>query len=384
MKSPHLCIGIMSGTSADGIDVAIVSFADKPSLVHFTESPMPPQLRKSILRLTSPGFGEIDNMGALDRQLGQAYADAVLLSMQSAGLKACDIEAIGCHGQTIRHRPDAAHPFTLQIGCAATIAEYTGITTVSDFRSRDIAAGGQGAPLVPFAHRQLFGSANEHIAALNIGGIANITWLGADGYTTGFDTGPGNMIMDGLMLTISDGKHRYDQNGTLAASGSVCDTLLNTLMQHPYLKRTPPKSTGREEFGEAIINSILAWPDLTDADRLATACRFSVESIAASRRFLPGTPQQWLICGGGVRNSHLMQELNRALAPAKVMPTDAAGMPAQAVESASFAILARQTLRGECNTIAHVTGADHHVCGGQITPGNNWAQLLQAIPQWTR
>jgi len=383
-----LFVGIMSGTSADGIDIGIVRFVAqagcKPELIRFFEYPMPDKLRVPILRLAKPGINEIDVMGELGSALGKAYASAALAAINHAGLNVSDIAAIGCHGQTIRHQPHAATPFTLQIGCAATIAERTGITTVSDFRSRDIAAGGEGAPLAPFAHHQLFGSTDKSIAVLNIGGIANITWLGADGSVTGFDTGPGNMVMDGLMLAISDGRESFDKNGELAASGQVCAALLNTLMAHPFLGRKPPKSTGREEFSEAVIDRLITWPDISDVDRLATACRFTTESIAASRQFLPDAPQQWLVCGGGVRNNYLMQTLRRALAPAEVMSTDSAGMTAQAVEAASFAILARQTLMGQANTIARVTGASRCVCSGQITPGHNWGKLLQDIPNWTR
>lgn len=385
-----LLLGIMSGTSGDGIDVAIVRFdrqpGNKPELLQFSELPMPAQLRKSILRLASPGddADAIDSMGRLDRHLGKAYAEAALTAIKLAGLKPADIAAIGCHGQTIRHRPEGEYPFTLQIGCAATLAERTGITIVSDFRSRDMAAGGEGAPLVPFAHQSLFGTTDDNVAVLNIGGIANITWLGADGSVTGFDTGPGNMVMDGVMLAITAGRNNYDQNGELAARGCVCLPLLHDLMAHPYLHRTPPKSTGREAFGEEIVQHILTWPEITDADRMATACRFTVDSIAKSRRFLPATPQRWLICGGGARNRHLMQQLTQALAPAEVLPSDAAGIPSQAVEAASFAMLARATLTGEHNTRSAVTGASHDVCGGEITPGHNWKALLQELPLWIR
>jgi len=386
MKSPvpPLIIGMMSGTSADGVDVAIVRMTKAPELLHVAEYPMPPKLRDAIFRLSETGFGEIDNMGGLDRALGQLYAEAAITTIRDAGLKPSDIAAIGNHGQTIRHRPEGRYPFTLQIGCAATIAETTGITTISDFRSRDIAAGGQGAPLVPFAHRQLFGSDTKHIAVLNIGGIANVTWLGNDGSTTGFDTGPGNMVMDGLIMAISDGNTRYDNDGMVAATGTCCQPLLDELMNNPYFSQQPPKSTGREQFGRDVIDRIMAWPEITDADRLATACRFAVESIVAASRFLPDQPQQWLICGGGARNPHLMQQLEHALKPAAVTTTDHAGMGAQAVEAASFAILASRTLTGQSNTIAAVTGANHDVCGGQITPGSNWLQLLQEIPHWTR
>ncbi len=402
VNPPPLFLGIMSGTSVDGMDVAIVRMNEKPQMVHFSEHPMPAKLREPILRLSEPGLidnssarmdwtpngrgkapkamdglSQIDAMGELDHALGSAFADAALRSIEHAGLTPHDIAAIGCHGQTIRHRPVACHPFTLQIGSAAVIAEKTGITTVSNFRGRDMAAGGEGAPLAPFAHRRLFGSGRQNIAVLNIGGVANITWLGQDGKTAGFDTGPGNMAMDGLMLALTDGRCGYDADGELAARGAVCHELLDQLMQHPFLKRHPPKSTGREEFGQKIIDQILVWPALNDADRMTTACEFTIRSIVGSIGFLPDTPDKWLICGGGARNPHLMQKLAEQLAPAQVATTEAAGIPPQAVEAVSFAILAHRTILGQNNTLSAVTGARRDVCGGSITPGNNWPELLR-------
>jgi len=374
-----LFIGIMTGTSCDGIDIAIVHFSDKPELLHFMEHPMPEKLHEPILRLTSPGMNEVDVMGELDRALGETIAKAILESIENAGLRAQDIAAIGNHGQTIRHRPQARHPFTLQIGSAAVIAEKTGITTISDFRSRDMAAGGQGAPLVPFAHRELFASENRNTAVVNIGGIANVTWLGINGDVIGFDTGPGNMVMDGLMLAFSDGRDGYDQQGRLAATGEICEPLMDALMEHPFLHRSPPKSTGREEFGKKVVELILGWPGLCDADRMATASAFTVRSIILGMENFPEKATQWYICGGGARNVHLMQQLKEQLSPARVDSTEAAGIPPQAVEAVSFAILARQTLRGGANILPEVTGARHAVCGGQITPGSNWKELLQSI-----
>ncbi len=384
MNKHPLFIGIMSGTSCDGIDVAIVRMNEKPEIVHFCEYPLPAELHEPLLRLAAPGINEIDTMGELDVLLGQAFADAVLKSIADAGLQASSIAAIACHGQTIRHRPAARHPFTLQIGNAAVLAEKTGITVVSDFRSRDMAAGGEGAPLVPFAHRQLFASATQNTAVLNIGGIANITWLGKDGETTGFDCGPGNMLMDALMLELSDGRNGYDADGELAASGEICEALLEALMQHPFLQRRPPKSTGREEFGVDMLATITAWPQLSDADRMATAAAFTVRCIADAVRFFDDKPQRWLVCGGGVCNRHLLAGIKAQLAPASIATTDETGIPAQAVEAVSFAMLAYRTLRGQHNTLSAVTGANRDVCGGLITPGGNWPQLLQHIPTWTR
>ncbi|MDX8390147.1 MAG: anhydro-N-acetylmuramic acid kinase [Mariprofundaceae bacterium] len=377
-------LGIMSGTSADGINVAIIRESNA-ELIYFCEQPMPQELREPILRLAEPGLDEIDLLGALDRALGQAFSKAALHAIREAGVAPEKIVAIGSHGQTIRHRPKGVNggkPFTLQIGCAATIAEHTGITTVSDFRRRDIAAGGEGAPLVPFAHQILFASSNHPAAILNIGGIANITYIdkNADhGTIIGFDTGPGNMVMDALMLAISDGRNAYDRDGQLAASGTVHDPLLNELLSHPYLKRNPPKSTGREMFGSQIIDKIMAWPDLSDAGRMATATEFTARAVAQSCQFLPESPEAWHVCGGGAYNLHLMSRLKTLLAPATVKSTADIDILPEAMEAVCFALLAKQTLLGKPNTTPTVTGASHAVTGGQITPGNNWYDVLKYI-----
>jgi len=350
--SPNYLLGIMSGTSCDAIDIAIINIHNH-QLTHFSEHELTAELRESCLRISKPGFDEIDTLGGLDRALGLIFAQAVLSALQAADISAQQILAIGCHGQTIRHRPNGMHghyPFTLQIGCAATLAEKTGITVVSDFRSRDIAAGGEGAPLVPFAHQQLFATTQETIAILNIGGIANITILYPDGNIQGFDTGPGNMIMDTLMLQLSDGRHAYDKNGSLAASGNINQSLLDTLLQHPFIDQQPPKSTGRETFGSEVVDQILAYPDISNADQMATACAFTVQSIGKQIAFLESTPKRWLICGGGAFNMHLMQSLNTALAPAEVSTTKEYGIPAEAVEATSLALRAQHALLGKSNT----------------------------------
>jgi len=373
-----LMVGVMSGTSVDGIDVAIVEIcADGGvTLRAFREHPIPDALREPILRLAEPGIGEIDHLGRLDHALGEATAGAILTSLQDAGISPERIAAIGSHGQTIRHRPAGKHPFSLQIGCPSTISEITGITTVSDFRRRDIAAGGQGAPLTPFAHRLLFGNSHEPVCILNIGGIANLTWLPPDAEITGFDTGPGNMLMDGLMLSITDGRNRFDHVGQLAATGRACTPLLSALKQHPFFHQRPPKSCGREEFGTAMLDQILAWPGLTDADRMATAMQLTVDSIAGAQCWLPDQPKRWYVCGGGEKNVRLMALLSGALSPAKVCSTGDAGIPPQAVEAISFALLAWHTLTGRPNTVPEVTGAHHAVIGGAITPGRNWHDLF--------
>ncbi|MDX8384439.1 MAG: anhydro-N-acetylmuramic acid kinase, partial [Ghiorsea sp.] len=282
-KPAEYYVGLMSGTSLDGIDAAVVEIAENQvRLLHFATFPLQDKLKEPVFRLNSPGFDEIDAMGMLDRALGHAFAEAALQVIQQAKLNPEQIVAIGSHGQTLRHRPlglNNSDPFTLQIGCPATIAERTGITTVSDFRSRDIAAGGQGAPLVPFAHKQLFSQTGSNIAVVNIGGIANITYLGADDQVLGFDTGPGNMVMDALMQSMTDARFAYDEDGDLAAMGQVNQALLDDLLAHPFLQKQPPRSTGREDFGEHIVQQVQSV-DIPDADKMATLCEFTAQSIA--------------------------------------------------------------------------------------------------------
>lgn len=385
MSNSVKMIGLMSGTSADGIDVAITSLSGEDiHLEHYAEYPLPEKLRETILRLAEPGIDEIDSLGALSRELGIAFARAVQSSLEQSGMQAGDITAIASHGQTIRHRPKGVQrslPFTLQIGDAATIAERTGITTITNFRNRDIAAGGEGAPLAPFAHRLMASHLQMPVALLNIGGIANVTYMD-ERQTFGFDTGPGNMVMDGLMLALSDARNRFDENGELAGRGKVDEELLSELMQHPYFKRQPPKSSGREEFGAEIIDRILSTPDISDADRIRTALELTVQSIADSCQWFDNLPQQWLACGGGAYNQLLMSRLAEALAPADVSTTDSVGIPPDAVEAAAFALLGWHTLLGRPNTLASVTGAAHDVCGGEITPGHNWPAVMEQIRTW--
>ncbi|MDX8381969.1 MAG: anhydro-N-acetylmuramic acid kinase [Ghiorsea sp.] len=371
-------VGLMSGTSLDGIDAAVVSLSgDDVELICFDTFALPDKLKEPLLHLNQPGYHEIDSMGVLDRELGFSFAQAALDIINKAGLKPSQIIAIGSHGQTIRHRPqgvDNSMPFTLQIGDAATIAEKTGVTVVSDFRKRDIAACGQGAPLVPFVHKRLFSQAGKNVAIVNIGGIANITYLGADCTVLGFDTGPGNMVMDGLMKTMTDARFGYDAGGELAATGKVYQPLLDQLLAHPFFKKVPPRSTGREDFGENVVHQIMSF-DIPDANKMATASALTAQSITQSMSFLPQKPDLWLLCGGGALNTHLKQTVTDLLEGAQVQTTTDVGLAVEAVEAVAFALLAEQTLQGKPNVISAVTGALHDVCGGQITPGNNWQQV---------
>lgn len=379
LEPPAYYVGLMSGTSLDGVDAALIGIrGNHIQLLAFATYPLADKLKEPILRLNAPGFDEIDALGMLDKELGVVFAHAALAIINKAGLSAGQITAIGSHGQTLRHRPQGlanSLPYTLQIGCAATIAEQTGITTVSDFRRRDIAAGGQGAPLVPFIHQQLFADSTQAVAVLNIGGIANVSYLGANEEALGFDTGPGNMLMDSLMQTMSDARFAYDKDGELAASGHVCEPLLQQLLHHAFFKQIPPRSTGREDFGAAMTDTIMGF-DISDADKMATACELTAQSIQQSFALLPAQPSICLLCGGGVHNQVLRQRLAELLAPCTIASTQDFGVPPDAVEAVAFAVLAAYTLKGEPNTLSAVTGATHNVCGGQITPGNNWKNIF--------
>lgn len=380
MKQSMLMVGVMSGTSADALDVAIVHIdaQEQVKLRHYQEHVIAADMREVILRLAQPGLNEIDTLGALDRQMAEMVAQAVLDSLYDAGIAPTRVDAIASHGQTIRHRPNGSRAFSLQIACPSSIAHLTGITTVADFRKRDMAAGGQGAPLTPFAHRHLFSQEQDSVV-LNIGGISNISWLPQAGEVMGFDCGPGNMLMDALMLALSDGRDCMDKNGELARMGHVQQKLLAELLQHPYFSRQPPKSTGREQFGEQMVNRLLAEPDMSHADRLATACALTVHSIRDAMQWLPAQPKHCFVCGGGVFNAFLMQSLADAMPDMHVQSTEQAGVPPQALEAVSFALFGYLTLQGKNNIYASVTGASQDVVGGVIAPGRNWLGLMQKL-----
>lgn len=363
-------IGLMSGTSMDGIDAALVQFSDSRALLlaHHTHS-LPEPLRKKLLELAhNRARLNLDDLGEADAELGEVFAEAVTTLLKNSGQAAHDIRAIGSHGQTIWHRPDAKFPFTLQIGDPNRIACRTGITTVADFRRHDMAAGGQGAPLVPAFHKAIFSKAGENRVILNIGGIANITFLsGNSAACLGFDTGPGNILMDAW--TQLHRQQRYDQNGDWAASSAVNEQLLSVLMQDDYLRQTPPKSTGREHYNLDWLQTILSTlPQMSPATVQASLCAFTAQSIArALREFLPNI-QRLIVCGGGVHNRQLMKELNRLLQPTVIESTEQHGLHPDWVEAAAFAWLAKQTLEGRPGNLPQVTGASQSVILGGIYP----------------
>ncbi len=387
-KDIHIVIGLMSGTSVDGVDAAVCSIEGhgrgrmKLRVLGSHSEPFEAPLRERILNLCNAGGGSTAELCELNFVIGEVFAHTAKNAAQAAELGLDQIDLIGSHGQTVAHfPPGGAHGgirqgSTLQIGEAAVIAERTGVPVVSNFRPRDMAAGGQGAPLVPFADWLLFSSDIENRVALNIGGIANVTWMPAGcspDQVVAFDTGPGNMILDALAERISGGKLMYDHDGNLARQGRVNVEFLDALMSHPYFKRLPPKSTGREEFGGDFAASVFdqgTARGLSSFDILATATMLTVRSIAASIKGIAGAAKlQVLAAGGGVRNGHLMSMLSHELGGMGFFLSESFGIPMQLRECAAFAILARETMLGRPSNLPHATGARGSRVLGDITPG---------------
>jgi anhydro-N-acetylmuramic acid kinase len=372
----------MSGTSADGIDAAIVDVgAAGVGVRAFDTYPYPPAVRRQVLAACRPGQADVADICHLNFAVGHLFADAVLRLARQAKIPLATIDLIGSHGQTIYHIP-AGRPLgnrrirsTLQIGEPSIIAQRTGVTTVADFRPRDIAAGGQGAPLVPLADFLLFRHARRTRAVQNIGGIANVTILPAGGRlddVLAFDTGPGNMILDRLVQKITRGQQQYDAGGRLASRGAVHRPLLAELMRHPFLRLRPPRTTGREEFGEQFTDALYdraRAAGLSPADILATAAAFTAACIAdAYRRFSPAPVDEVILCGGGSRNPFLVRLLTALVYPAAVSTTDDFGIDADAKEAVSFALLAARTIRGQGGNVPSATGARNAVVLGKIVP----------------
>jgi len=366
----ELYVGLMSGTSLDGIDAVLVELADRPKLIGGQTFPFPDNLRNDLLALCQPGDNEIERMGQADRQLGLACGAAVNALLEQVGVDATTVRAIGSHGQTIRHRPPGStggHPFTLQIGDPSSIAQITGITTVADFRRRDIAAGGQGAPLVPAFHRAVFNGSRTR-TIVNIGGIANVTQLPTDGSVLGFDTGPGNTLMDGWIE-----RHRgepYDRDGRWAASGRIQPVLLASLLDDAYFAAPAPKSTGREYFHLAWLERHLADLDaeISPADVQATLAELTARGITDAIATLSPASQEIFVCGGGAYNHHLMARLEALLHPRQLGSTAQIGIAPEWVEAAAFAWLAQQALAGKPGNEPTVTGAHDYCVLGAIYP----------------
>ena len=386
IKPGSLYVGLMSGTSADGIDAVVARLAGsgrglRAELIAHVHKKFTPAFRNRVLNACL--HGHVAEICELNFVLGEHFAHAALSAIRLAKLKPSQITAIGSHGQTVHHLPNSPTPSTLQIGEPSVIAERTGITTVADFRVRDIAAGGQGAPLVPFADWVLFTHDVRPRIIQNIGGIGNLTYLPPRAKLTdviAFDTGPGNMVMDAVVTELSVGKSTYDRDGRWAARGKVSEKLLAHCMAHPFLRRQPPKTTGREEFGEMFVKRLLAKARqlrLSDADIVATATDFTAASIAdAYRRFiLPKLDagklegMQIVLGGGGVRNATLVRMIQDRAGFGTVCGHEDFGMDSSAKEPLAFAILAHETLGGRPGNVASVTGARRAVVLGKIVTG---------------
>ena len=361
-------IGLISGTSADGIDAVLMEFTPAPRITATHFSPYPDSVRERVLKLSTGRHTDdpVDELGGLDVELGGLFAAAALALLEESSTPASKVRAIGSHGQTVRHRPRARHPFTLQIADPNVIAARTGITVAADFRRRDVALGGQGAPLLPAFHRVAFAHADEDRVVANIGGIANITLLPPKGEVRGFDTGPGNVLMD--LWSREHLGTAYDEDGDFAAGGKLDEGLLAALLADPYFAAPPPKSTGPEHFNHAWLMAALGTRKPAPADVAATLSELSARSLAeAVRRHAPAARTLY-VCGGGAHNSHLMGRLAARMPGAKVVSTEVLGIHPDWVEAAGFAWLAHQTLKGLPGNLPSVTGAGKSTVLGAIFP----------------
>lgn len=360
-----LFIGLMSGTSLDGVDGVLADLDDKaigpqaPRVMAHQHTPFEHDLQRCLLQLNSRGDDELHQAALAANALMRVYAQVVGELLAASGLPAAQVRAVGAHGQTVRHRPQEfdATGYTLQLMNGALLAELCGIDVICDFRSRDVAAGGQGAPLVPALHAALFSVPDEDVAVLNLGGIANLTLLPAQGTVLGFDCGPGNALLDGWCL-----RHRgtaYDDAGRWAASGQVDPALLQRLLEEPFLARRPPKSTGRDLFNMPWLEAALNQQGVASppADVQATLAEFSARAATdALKRYAPRA-SRLLVCGGGAFNAHLMRRLGALLPGTSVQSTAAQGLPPQQVEALAFAWLAQAFDRRQPGNMASVTGA---------------------------
>jgi anhydro-N-acetylmuramic acid kinase len=366
---PDYYIGLISGTSMDGVDAALVRFGERSvDILSAGTSPYPEALRAKLIGATqAPDACTADVIGTLDHWVGECFRDAALGLLKAAGVEPGSVHAIGSHGQTIRHRPDDERPFTLQIGNADVIAKGAGIDCIADFRSADLALGGQGAPLAPPFHEWLFGSGDVDRCVLNIGGMANLTVLpAAPGPVSGFDTGPGNTLLDAWIR-----RHRdvaFDDDGRWAASGTTIPSLLDTMRADPYFGKPPPKSTGFEYFNEAWL-SRLVDDDADRADVQATLADLTATTIADAIRLHAPQTRELLICGGGVHNRDLVRRLGDGLGPITLASTADFGLDPDHVEAAAFAWLAMRTLNGEPGNAPEVTGASRKTVLGAIHRG---------------
>jgi len=360
---PDLYIGLMSGTSMDGVDGVLVDFSGTaPQVLSAHFLPYPQALRQGFLELNRPGENELHRAAVATHELVHLYAEVSRTLIDRAALPSLSIRAIGAHGQTVRHQPPApgtTHPYTWQLNQPALLAELTGLAVVADFRSRDLAAGGQGAPLVPPFHAALFAQPGVSRAVVNIGGIANITTLPAQGDVRGLDTGPGNVLLDGWCQRHTG--QIFDADGAWGLTGTPHPELLSHLMQDDFFQQTGVKSTGRDRFHLAWLQAQLrGYSHLSPQDVQATLAQLTARSISQALLDQPWNPvplSELVVCGGGSKNQQIMQMLADALPGVEVMPSDRLGWPSQWVEPAAFAWLARLHVLGLTGSLAQVTGA---------------------------
>lgn len=364
MHRPELYIGLMSGTSLDGVDAVLADLGQsRPDLVARHYLPFDDELKNELLALHHPAHNELHRTQLAANRLARLYAQSIAALLQQTGIAAARIEAIGCHGQTLRHCPE--HGFTLQIGNSALLAELSGIRVVSDFRSRDIAAGGQGAPLVPAFHDKVLRDPSRHRVVVNIGGISNLTDLPPDAPTSGFDCGPGGLLMDAWCMRHLG--QPYDTDGVWAASGKVLPALLERMLAEPFFALPPPKSSGRDLFNMGWLESRLKG-DEAAADVQATLLELTCESIArAIQEYCTGAEEIYL-CGGGAHNGTLRARLAALLPDSTIDTTDSLGVSGDFLEAIAFAWLAQQTLHGQPANLPAVTGARHPCVLGAIYP----------------
>ena len=393
MKPSHLVIGLMSGTSLDGVDAALVEITGsgegtRIQLKHFVSVPFSNDVQAELLRVASQAPVPAQVISHLNFLLATLYTEAITQLCQEAGVSLSQVDLIGSHGQTIFHQSEPA-PFcgrmvasTLQIGEGSLLAENTGVTTISDFRPRDMAAGGKGAPLIPYVDYLLFRDQQVGRVLLNVGGIANVTSLPASArieQVKAFDTGPGNMVIDALVRQFTNQAKTYDANGLIGAAGRVIEPLLETLLAHPFFSAPPPKTAGREQFGDEFVRQMLE-PSTTASfeDLVCTATELTARSVASAvTRFIlvETTVQQLVVSGGGARNAFLMQRLQSNLPDIKVLTSDDLGVPTAAKEAIGFAILANETLHLHAGNVPTATGAHHPVVLGKVAYGDNYKRL---------
>lgn len=360
-SSTEIYLGIMSGTSLDGIDIVAASFPDQapPQLLSNNFHPLPENIREPLLTLINNPQGHLDTIGQLDQYVAEVLSLAVNNALAKSGLTPQQITAIGSHGITLRHKPELQHGFSWQIGNPAVIAERTGITTIGDFRSRDVAAGGQGAPLVPRFHQEAFQSNTIDRAVVNIGGMANITMLPkqTSAEILGFDTGPGNVMLD-YWIKQHRGE-KYDRDGAWAQQGVLDPSLLEALLDEPFFQQAPPKSTGRELFNpEWLTKKLQSTAQQSAVNIQATLLELTATTITdCIKQYQALRPTEVILCGGGARNTYLKQRIQALLPESAIMISDDLGVDSDSLEALAFAWLAKQTMHKKTGNMASATGA---------------------------